>query len=232
MTVNVWISWIAAQSNACISICSNRYRPLFLHGYSLDLSFVLASWSLAQGIWILWHSLKFCSISWARLRIPFSKGAWGRCFLDYDPSLATIDDHSISLLLIIEIDASLGSHSKLQVIIIKDFDSTKVWLLSSISPAFSCAPLLARLFQSLLFLLQGECARSGNFCILITYEMFLCFDGLLSLPQQMLEFHRRMWMLISTGHIWLFLDMVIVVRTSLSILLYLPHSVRFIFSNI
>lgn len=124
MTVNIWISWIAAQSNACISICSNRYWPLFLHGYSLDLSFVLASWPLAQGIWILWYSLKFCPISWARLRIPFSKSAWGRSFLDYDSSLATIDDHSISLLWIIEIDASLGSHSKLQVIIIKDFDST------------------------------------------------------------------------------------------------------------
>ena len=81
-------------------------------------------------------------------------------------------------------------------------------------------------------MLEGESARPGNFHIFIAHEMFLFFDGLLSLPKQMLEFHSRMWMLISTRHIRLFLDVLIVIRTSLYVLLDMSNSIRLIVPHI
>jgi hypothetical protein len=143
-----------------------------------------------------------------------------------------LDERSICSLKTLDIDASLASHSKFKLIIINYTHSICVGSMSSFSSAFSCASLLAYLPKSLLLLLEGESARPGNFHIFIAHEMFLCFDGLLSLPKQMLEFHSRMRMLISTRHIGLFLDVLIVIRTSLYVLLDMSYSIRLIFPNI
>jgi hypothetical protein len=200
---------------------------------------VLASWSLAQGIGILRCSQNFLiinsSISWALIYSSWNKGAHGRGSFVWGRTLV-VGEQFLSLLEAIHINASLGSHCKLQIIImimiIKCTLSIQVRSLFSIFSAFSCAPLLAYLSESLLFLLKGESARPGNLCKLIRDEMFLRLNSLLSLSKQMLEFHRRMWILISACHIGLFLNMIIVVRTSLYVLLDMSNSIRFIFSDI
>ena len=48
----------------------------------------------------------------------------------------------------------------------------------------------------------------------------------------MLEFHRGVRKLVSTCHVRLFLDVVIVIGTSLHVLLDVSHSIRFIFSDV
>lgn len=139
---------------------------------------------------------------------------------------------------IIDIITSLSPHRKVQLIFIfsisifKFSRSREPWSLSPISLGFSCTPLLAYLLEALLFLLQGESTWSWNFCILIAHERLLRFDSLLSLPKQLLELHGRMRMLITTCHVRLLLDVVIVICASLYLLLDLPNGIWLILPNV